>query len=487
MTKYSYLPLLLLLNFCHLSAQIQILNEDERSSLKNISTSDFPYSVKSLTDIPEALNLVFDEITSASTATGFNAAVLLPDGTLWERASGIAEALPDTVAMETKSHMGIGSISKTFVSATLLRMMEDGLLTLDDSIGQYIDEYPNIDGSATIRQLLSHRTGFNDYINENPAMIEALNNNLDSIWNLDTLLHNYVLEPNFEVDAGWSYSNTNYLLAGKIIEKVSGRKWYEEVRSRIIEPLKLNNTFAYPWESWSSFTQANAFDDIDGDGMVDDVQGLGITLDGFFSLASSAGCLVSLPKDLVYFMNALFGTNFLLESTLDEMKQDYAMDSQLGFEYGLGQFTFAWNLQNNGHNGSLLYQSTAIYYEDYDLTIAVQQNQNLRDLDEITINDVRRALLIQYIECQTVSATNDLSSLNTFQVFPNPTKDLITISIQNESEIERPIQMCLINSNGETVQRNRIYSNNTQVDMAGNPQGLYYLNLGNSFRKIIVE
>ena len=113
--------------------------------------------------LPEVLDHVFDSLTSISVIKGFNAAMLLPDGTLWKRASGLAEQIPAQIDLTTDHLMGMGSISKSFVSATMLLLLEDGLLSLDDSIGQYLEPYTNVPGHTTIRQLLSHRSGINDY------------------------------------------------------------------------------------------------------------------------------------------------------------------------------------------------------------------------------------------------------------------------------------------------------------------------------------
>ena len=96
--------------------------------------------------LPELLDHVFDSLTSISSIKGMNAAMLLPDGSLWKRASGLAEQIPTQIDLTTDHLMGMGSISKSFVSATLLLMSEDGLLSLDDSIGVYLDPYPNVPG-----------------------------------------------------------------------------------------------------------------------------------------------------------------------------------------------------------------------------------------------------------------------------------------------------------------------------------------------------
>lgn len=485
MLKYLQLLIICLIGTCSIHGQITILDESNHDfeKLPNLfNQSDH----KALTNIEEALNEAFDNITSASTLAGFNAAVLLPDGTLWERASGISAVNPDTIPMTIENHMGMGSITKTFVSASLLSMMEDGLLTLEDSIGTYIGEYPNVDGSATIGQLLGMRTGFNDYLNENPAMGIALEENLDSIWHVDTVLNNYVLEPNFDVGDAWSYSNTNYLLAGKIIESISGRTWYDEVRSRIIEPLNLTNTFAYPWEGAGELNQANAFLDLDDNGTKEDLQSSGIPLEGFFSLASSAGCLVTRPQDLVHFMKAIFATDFLSTSTVEAMKEDQVRNFQFGFEYGLGQFSINSLPANNGHNGSIIYQSTAMYFSELDIAVSVQQNDGDIGQAFIDSDNVLAALVNQYIQCQNVSSTNDSNFNAHFTAYPNPTNNTITLELSNDLEIDLPINLSVLNNQGQLMQSQKINDVVTRIDLKDLPNGIYYFKIGNDFKKISV-
>ena len=323
MKKILLLIFAFVLNFNSGFTQSIILNDSPEGLSDRISTNWVnPTAAEYTGSLSEVLDAAFDSITNMSTLTGFNAAMILDDGSVWKRAVGMGEEEPEVVPLTTDHLMGMGSISKTFVSATMLLLMEDGLLALDDTIGQYITAYENVPGDVTIRQLLSHRSGINDYLNENPATVLEWVNNPDSIWVEDTLLNNYVLETNFLPGEAWSYSNTNYLLAGRIIENITGQLWYNVVRDRIINPLNLSSTFTYPWESPGVQPFSHAWLEWDALLGVDDLQGSGVSMDGFFSMASSAGCLISTPEDLVLFSNALYGGDLLQPASLVEMQTD---------------------------------------------------------------------------------------------------------------------------------------------------------------------
>mgnify|MGYP001178351489 CR=1 FL=1 len=444
--------------------------------------------------LPEVLDHVFDSLTAISVIKGFNASVLLPDGTLWKRASGLAEQIPAQIDLTTDHLMGMGSISKSFVSATLLLLHEDGLLSLDDSIGQYLEPYENVPGHTTIRQLLSHRSGINDYLNENPAMSEAWLTNLDSIWVADTILHNYVLAPNFPVGTNWSYSNTNYLLAGRIIEHITGQPWYEVVRSRILNPYNLSHTLAYPWESYGTQPFSHAWADFDGNGTVEDLQGLGLPDQGLFSLAGSAGCLLSTPEDLVQFSRLIYGGHLLQDSTLDEMLTDYIQDGS-GFEYGLGVISYPLgvSIENHGHDGSLIYKSIALHFPSEDLSIAAQQNDDRLDVpgstgDPFDIFYLTLALLDTYLNYTAPSATADLTrSFENLKITPHPADDVTRIDFKLNTSSH--IRVTIGRMDGGALQSTDFGwmdagQHQLELNLGDIPSGIYLLSMNTSDQRI---
>lgn len=384
--------------------------------------------------LTEVLDYTFDSIRALTPLKGLNAALRLPDGTYWKRAAGVAAETPVPVPLTTQHLMGMGSISKSFVAVTLLRLQEEGLLSLDDSIGQYLPAYPNIAGAATVRQLLSHRTGFNDYLNENPAMFDAFAANLDSIWVTDTVLNHFVLAPNFPLGTDWSYSNTNFLLAGRVIEVVTGQPWYQVVRAQVLNPLGLTHTFIYPWETPEGQPFSHFFADLTGAGNVDDWQGLGLPDQGLFSLASSAGCLISNPEDLSQFSAQVYGGNLLQPASLLQMETNFTPPGA-GFEYGLGSASFPLGIPNWGHDGDLIYKSVALYFPTENIALAVQQNDD-RTADpadpnapEYDVYGLFAALLDAYLNYSPMVPTTDLQSGQNRLICTNPVHEVLDVSI----------------------------------------------------------
>lgn len=493
--------LIFLLSTPFVSAQHKLLNEftTHPALLANDQAQRSGTSIRGGT-LTEALDYVFDSISTVSTIKGFNAAMLLPDGFIWKRSSGLAEELPDSLPLSTEHLMGMGSITKSFVSTTLLLLYEEGLLDLSDSIGTYVGPYTNVPGNVTIRQLLSHRSGINDYLNENPASLNAWVANLDSIWVIDTILNNYILQPNFPVDASWSYSNTNYLLAGRIIENITGLPWYEVVRNKVINPLGLTHTFAYPWESPGTQPFSHVWLDIDGDGAVDDVQGNGLPVTGIFSLAASAGSLISTPEDLAIFSEKVYSGQVLQPATLAEMQIDYVHNGS-GSTYGLGvaNFQIPENIENWGHDGNLFYKSIALYFPTENMSLAVQQNDN-RFFDPSEPDPVIDegflfiGLLDAYLNYTPISGTKDVDGQKvSFNISPNPTNDRVTIT-QNANENLSIGTICILNAGGREISHfNGEQRNELEIDISQLTPGVYFIEVigtGNQLigvRKLIID
>jgi D-alanyl-D-alanine carboxypeptidase len=126
----------------------------------------------------------------------------------------------------------VGSISKQFTTAALLLAQEQGKLSLDDKVSKY---YPDLTraNEITIRQLLSHTSGYEDYAPQD-YMIPEWTKPMSA----EEILNRWAKKPlNFDPGTRWQYSNTNYVLAGKIFEKATGQSLVPFLRERIFQPL----------------------------------------------------------------------------------------------------------------------------------------------------------------------------------------------------------------------------------------------------------
>ncbi|MEL6763481.1 MAG: serine hydrolase, partial [Cyanobacteria bacterium J06607_6] len=291
---------------------------------------------------------------------GAAVAILTPEGE-WFGASGVSNLENDT-PLEPSDRFEAGSITKTFVATTILQLTETGQLSLADTLTDWLAPevtalIPNA-GDITIEQLLKHTSGITDYLDVLTA--QASSNPLLFLqdWEAEQLV-GFVdgVDPFFAPGTDWQYSNTNYILAGLVIEAVTGNSYGQEIRDRILDPLELDNTFVFGEEEIPG-GYINSYWDFNGDGTLDD---LSITN---LSWTGSAGSLISNTEDLADFFDALLVDGELLQpETLDVMLDTIPVDSPNYDSYGLGigtlespnRFWYAHRGQTLGFRSNLWY------------------------------------------------------------------------------------------------------------------------------------
>jgi D-alanyl-D-alanine carboxypeptidase len=194
----------------------------------------------------EAVREKLSELHRGGSFPGLTAGFVLPDGSAGGVAVGIADPARK-VAMQLSDRMLAGSIGKTFVSALALQLIDEGRLELDAKIGRWLGaegwfaRLPN-GPDITLRTLLNHTSGIPEHVYD-PAFIRALLEQPDRVWTPPELVsHVLGKRPLFPAGLGWSYADTNYIVLGMIIERVTGRTLYDEIDRRLLRPLKLENT-----------------------------------------------------------------------------------------------------------------------------------------------------------------------------------------------------------------------------------------------------
>ncbi|MFF7367370.1 MULTISPECIES: serine hydrolase domain-containing protein [Streptomyces] len=236
----------------------------------------------------------------------------------------------------------VGSITKTFVATVLLQLEAEGKLSLDDKVDTWLPGVVRGHGHdgrrITVRQLLNHTSGIYDYTSDNGfARTYFLKDGFfehryDTVAPRDLVAIAMRHKPDFAPGASWNYSNTNYVLAGMVIDKVTGHSYATEIRRRILDPLHLRATsvpgtkVTVPRPSsraYSKLTEAAT-------GPAYDVTDLNP------SIASSAGEMISDSADLNRFYRALLGGKLLPPRQLKEMKTTVKAADEPNVGYGLG-------------------------------------------------------------------------------------------------------------------------------------------------------
>lgn len=337
-------------------------------------------------ELSTALQAQIDRDVAGYGVTGISAAVVLPNGAVWAGVSGKADKKSGR-RLEPGTAFAIGSVTKTFVGALVLELVEDGTLSLDDPIGRWVPEFPKSKGAtATLRQLLGHTSGVDEVL-DNAAFWKAVTRHAGA-WSAQQTLR-YVDSPSFAPGRGSAYSNTNYVLLGMAIERAAKAPLAELIRARLLDPLDLDRiAFQSPTHTLQdtahgyTATRRDAphRDVSDGTPYVPNKQ--------IAELAWAAGGMAADARSVGMYADALFGGEVLERSSLEQMTD--AHDSDDYWDYGLGVMEMPLGSGRQralGHTGAIDGFLSAMWYlPNEDVTVVVLANQDTAPLDNITDN-----------------------------------------------------------------------------------------------------
>ena len=231
----------------------------------------------------------------------------------------------------------IGSNTKTFVAVVVMQLVQEGKVGLDEPIETYLPgliKGEGIDGSRiTVRQLLQHTSGLPDFDETLFGTTDVFQYRHHYVTPRDVLDSALSKPAQFEPGAQWKYTNTNYIVLGMLIERVSQRPVGEQIDERIVKKLGLSHTyFPAPGEEKIRGTHPQGYH-LSAGGKLEDIT----EMDPFWAWA--AGAMISTPSELNTFFQAVFDGRLLTQSSIDEMKNG-AVDASSylgpGTVYGLG-------------------------------------------------------------------------------------------------------------------------------------------------------
>lgn len=252
------------------------------------------------------------------------------------------EMSPDTL-------FRVASITKTFVAAAALRLMDNQKLKLSDTLDRWYPDYPDAD-RITVRMLLNHTSGISDYLVVGDPE--------------DIIARTALMPRQFEPGAGWGYSNTNYVLLGRIIEQVSGKTLGEVLADEVFARGQLTVTTLEKEQALLGDLAAGHLYE----------ENVPVSYTGL-NPAWADGGVVSSVSDLAHFAARLFGGWIISSAALDDMLTMVSTGS--GISYGLGVFSFKSATAGNGygHNGSLVnFNGLWAYFPQMRTAFAIQAN-----------------------------------------------------------------------------------------------------------------
>lgn len=262
----------------------------------------------------------------------FNGGILIAkDGEIiYEKYTGKTDLRKkDSITSSTAMH--IASTSKTFTATAILRMVQEGKLSLDDSLQKFFPGFPY--SRITVKMLLNHRSGLPNYL-------YFMSNNKWGIqpngkWNHQYATNQDVLrmmydkrpDPTGTPGARFNYSNTNYVLLAMIIEKISGISFPAYMRQKFFEPLQMKDTYVFTLKdtltATPSFTNNGIYWDYD-----------------FLDATYGDKNVYTTPQDLLKWDQALYTDQLIEKPLLDSAFAPYSFEKPSIHNYGLG-----WRLQ----------------------------------------------------------------------------------------------------------------------------------------------
>jgi D-alanyl-D-alanine carboxypeptidase len=413
-----------------------------------------------------SLTNALDSVFTVNGGTNITATLINQNGLVWQHAAGINSVMSNDTLLSTHI-MGIGSITKTYTATLLLLLQENGQLSLDDSIHNFLPTFANVDSNITIRQLLNHTSGVYDFFNDpTTTFFDSLFSNPAHIWMPTEVIQTFTGPAYFTPGTSFYYSNTNYLLAQLIIENVTGNNYQTELHNKILTPLGLTHTYYFPFEIPVNDTIAHAWYDLDGDGITDDLTVAGFPLDGFFSAAAAAGAIVSTSADLATFMSKLLSGQILTQTSLTQM-----LDTVPQTGCGLGIFSTPTYCNTGwGHEGDLVYKSICASYDNGNYSLAIQTS------DDKNLPGIMAGFdAIMNVYCNSIFSTSigDLHAKIQFTMFPNPASDKLIINYNRQEHVIK--QYFIYDEMGRKVISLSTESNEASIDVGGLNNGIYFV------------
>lgn len=360
-----------------------------------------------------ALNSLLQEAVDSG-IPGISVAVANSESLIWSGVAGQADIVTNT-AVQTDHLFGIGSITKTFVAAIILQLVEEGLLSLDKTAvkilgAEVAGRVPNAD-LATIAQLLNHTGGIPSW-EDDPLWIKearGAQQQIDRLWEPEQTLPYIEQSPVMNAPGEkYAYANTNHTLLGLVIEHVTGNNLVDEIHRRILKPLNLSDIYLEGFQSVPSERLSKRYHystpEFERDAGIHSSfptvrEGLIDVSTSNLSVEWAAGGMVASASDLACYAAALQTGKLLQPQSMAFMKDWFPIKP--GQEIGHGMFRVCTQAGYTlvGHMGAVLgYTASMQWFEGQDLAMVVLANVGTMHIGQSLPNAATLAYQEKFLE-----------------------------------------------------------------------------------------
>ncbi len=401
--------------------------------------------------LSERLQIVLDSMAMANNIKGISACVIYPGQGSWQGVTGISH---DGVPISSGMLFGIASNTKLFSGVIALKLASAGLISLDDSLHRWLSAFKNVDSNITIRQILHHTSGLAD-VNNVPGYADSVLSNPTRMYSPSEVM-TWVGAPLFSAGKGWDYCNTNYILAGMVVESASGQSFGKLLRDSILSPLQLDSTFLDVYENVNG-TIAHPWQ-----GGLDRI---GTPRKALNSVAWAAGAMYSTAGEMAHWYWNLMNGRVLSPSAYKEMTTFVGSGN-----YGVGLYrTTIFNRPVWHHGGTIWggYNSSMMYDTASKIVISVFINQNPAQAFLVA-----KQLLYEAINYMPPTTSIIQREKIEMILYPNPVTDRIVLT----PAINTPVKIKIRDMQGKLM---GVYDV-TDFSVAHLPAGVYILESQNS-------
>ncbi|MBM3919571.1 MAG: T9SS type A sorting domain-containing protein [Sphingomonadales bacterium] len=386
-----------------------------------------------------------DSFRTANNLKGISAGVFYPGMGTWKGVTGISHT---GTPMTSDLLFGIASNTKLFTGVLLLKLAENNIVHLNDSLRQYLPAFNHVDSNITIRQLLNHTSGLYD-VTSVPGYSDSMLANPNRVFTASELL-TWAGPPLFQTGTGWSYCNTNYLLAALVAESATGRSYSQLLRDSILTPLQLDSTFldvyesilypiAHPWQGGMNFNSTPRT--------------------SINSAAWSAGAMYSTSGEMLQWYRALMSGMVLNAQSMNELTTFVGSGN-----YGIGISRVTVLGRTVWTHGGLIwggYNSSMMYDPATGIVICVLINQLPAQANQASIQ------LLSTLLSNPLAINENSTPEKLITVYPNPTNGRAQLEIQNQTILDVKVY----DLKGMLVK----VTTDSQLDLSNYPSGLYFI------------
>jgi len=351
-------------------------------------------------DIPATIDKIANDVLAETKVPSASLAAVRDGKIIYVHAYGNARVQPDVPATPAMRY-SIGSVSKQLTAVAVLMLVADGKLALDDVIGKYV---PNLmrGNDITIREILSHTSGYRDYAPQDymiPAWTRPIADN--------TLVEQWAHQPlDFEPGTKWQYSNTNFVIAGMICEKVTGTPLFDFLKQRVFDKLGMTSVVDVDRGTLAATDPQGYFRRANGPLHPAPVEAAGWKF-GAYELGMTA-------EDLAKWDISIIDQTLLPPALYKQLETETLLANGAGTRYGLGIGIGLSNQRRELRHGGEAsgFVSENIVLPDDRIAVAVLTNQDASDAAAQIADKVKDAL-VRSAAAQSLASDARIKSLLT--------------------------------------------------------------------------